>query len=125
MTRDLAERIQTKHLKKTAFILSGQVDISKQTLHPISVYRGCVPWRSDPPTPDSLHATHSKPLQAACVTLEAYKVKMTQNETVTTGTLAGRASYPRGRASVPSLSDSPPQAHNGMDAICDHVYCFM
>jgi hypothetical protein len=38
--------------------------------------------------------------------------------------MAGRASYPPG-ASLPSLSDSLPQAHNGTDAICDHVHCFM
>jgi hypothetical protein len=40
------------------------------------------------------------------------------------GTMAGRASYPRG-ASLLSLSDSLPQAHNGTDAICNHVSRFM
>jgi hypothetical protein len=43
---------------------------------------------------------------------------MTQNKIVTTGTMAGRASYPPG-------ASFPPQAHNGTGAICDHVYCFM
>jgi hypothetical protein len=73
--------------------------------------------------PSGLHPARNT-LQTACATPAANEAKMTQNKIVTTGAMAGRAGYPPG-ASLPSLSDSLPQAHNRTDAICDHVYCFM